>query len=161
MHSVFLKISIQANFWAHMHIQKLKSFSIILILMPQIGCIWCVVMHKNPKSRCVLSFMPKNYVQKHTVEPGLVPEKLDTILTQPRKKGIRAQYDARRRAKVCSKTPPGIEKIPTSSSSLFLFLGLSERMFGLWPCKTILWKRRNQIILISLRCRKNGRAQDV
>ena len=51
-------------------------------------------------------------LQKHTVEPGLVPEKLDTILTQPRKKGKRAQYDARRRAKICSKTPPGMKEYP-------------------------------------------------
>ena len=28
--------------------------------MPQIGCIWCVVIHKNPRSCCVFSFMPKN-----------------------------------------------------------------------------------------------------
>ena len=51
-------------------------------------------------------------LQKHTVEPGLVPEKLDTILTQPRKKGKRAQYDARRHAKICSKTPPGMKEYP-------------------------------------------------
>ena len=72
---------------------------------------WCCNAQKSKESLRALLHAKK--LQKHTVEPGLVPEKLDTILlTQPRKKGIRAQYDARRRAKICSKTPPGMKEYP-------------------------------------------------
>ena len=70
----------------------------------------CCNSQKSKESLCALLHAKK--LQKHTVKPGLVPEKLDTILTQPRKKGIRAQYDARRRAEICSKTPPGMKEYP-------------------------------------------------
>ena len=49
----------------------------------------CCNAQKSKESLRALLHAKK--LQKHTVEPGLVPEKLDTILTQPRKKGIRAK----------------------------------------------------------------------
>ena len=76
----------------------------------------CCSAQKSKESLRALLHAKK--LQKHTVEPGLVPEKLDTILTQPRKKGIRAQYDARRRAKICSKTPPGMKEYPRVIESM-------------------------------------------
>ena len=56
--------------------------------------------------------------QKDTPEISPAPEKLGTILTQPRRIGIRVQYDARRRAKTCSQTPPDMKEYPRVIESM-------------------------------------------
>ena len=67
----------------------------------------------SQKSTELLRFLlhAKN-LQKHTVEPSLAPEKVDTILSHPPRTQKSVQNTVRGRIKTCSKTPPDMKEHP-------------------------------------------------
>ena len=75
----------------------------------------CCGSQKSTELSCTLLHAKRS--QKDTPETSPAPEKLGTILTQPRRIGIRVQYEARRRAKTCSKIPPDMKEYPRDIGS--------------------------------------------
>ena len=107
--------------------------------MLQIGCIWCVVVHKNPRSCRALSFVPNDRKNTRWSRRGLLKNWILFWVVHCERKN---QYNVLilGRIKTCSKTPPDMKEHPRVIGSRLVDLKEARKNHEVGPW----WKMLNR-----------------